>query len=213
MTGATARRLHEHLAPIARKIGGSLGRTQAARGRHPMERDRGRRADETPGHDSSSRVSAGRSCGLQHLARWGSRVRVPSSAPVVRSRKRASDEQQCDGSRTGGLSCGPDPPTKNQRNVCWLNLHGASTSLLRGTTQGPKAVCRDCLSGVSCEVGTHEVIAGQIPCASVPRTCHTHRYTRRRSRPAVLRERSLSLPLAPRQERTEQFKIPNSCRV
>lgn len=107
-----------------------------------------------------------------------------------------------------GPLCGPIHQRKTNETSAGSVSTAPAPALLRGTTQGPKAVCRHCLSGVSCEVGTHEVIAREIPCASVPWTCYTPRYTRRRSRPAVLRERSLRLPLPPRQERTEQFKIP-----
>jgi hypothetical protein len=54
-------------------------------------------------HGPDQTIAAGLESRPWNLAKVG----VAGSNPVVRSRKSTSDQQQCGGPRTGGLSCGP----------------------------------------------------------------------------------------------------------
>jgi len=75
-----------------------------------------------------------RGLGPATLPRWGSRVRIPSSAPG----EVASDQRNAVGLEHASLLLRTEQPTKDQRNVCRLGVHGAGVEHLECRIQGRK---------------------------------------------------------------------------
>jgi hypothetical protein len=72
------------------------------------------------------------------LPRWGSRVRIPSSAP---ENEPLTSSNAVVPNRHPPLWT--NPPTKNQRNVCWVGIHGVGAGPPAGRrTQGPRLSTR-----------------------------------------------------------------------
>jgi hypothetical protein len=81
----------------------------------------------------------GNAAGQRSESSYLAKVGVAGSNPVVRSRIGTSDQRQCDGPRTGGLSCGPIHQRKTNETSASSVPAAAGTSLVRAATRGQNA--------------------------------------------------------------------------